>query len=285
VSHSRDGRASPQVAYVTYPGDDDERAPTVAALRAAGLDAAPLRWDDPEVDWSGVGLALVRSTWDYTERRTEFLSWAERTATLTTLLNPAPVLAANTDKTYLRGLAEAGVPVVPTAWFPAGDGAGELPAWPELVVKPAVSAGARDTLRTSDRGAALEHLRAVQAGGRTVMVQPYLSMVEAEGETSLIYLDGRFSHAVRRGPMLVPEAGAPRWQVSLREPAADQRELAEAVLATVGEDLLYARVDLVRDPAGAPLLIELELTEPFLFLGYAEGAMDRFVAAVAARLR
>ncbi|MET9337669.1 hypothetical protein [Nonomuraea sp. NPDC003804] len=252
---------------------DDERDPVLAAWRAAGIEGRAVRWDDPGVDWSVFDAAVVRSVWDYVDRRPEFLAWAKATAGVTRLLNPAPILDANTDKTYLR---ELGLPAVPTHWS-----ADDLPDWPEYVVKPAVSAGARDTIRTTDRAVARAHAQALTDAGRTPMVQPYLDMVEAEGETSLLYFNRTFSHAVRRNAMLAGgQTLADNGRADLRTPAPDLVELAEKVLAAVPGDLLYARVDLIRLPDGSPALMELELTEPYLYLSHMDGAADRLAQAL-----
>ncbi|MFE3455295.1 RimK family alpha-L-glutamate ligase [Nonomuraea sp. NPDC059194] len=252
---------------------DDERDLVIAAWQEAGIEGRVVRWDDPETDWSAFDAAVVRSVWDYVGRREEFLAWARATAGVTRLLNPAAVLAANTDKTYLR---ELGVPTVPTHW--SADG---MPHWAEYVVKPAISAGALDTIRTTDRQVALAHAQALEAAGRTPMVQPYLDMVEAEGETSLLYFNRTFSHAVRRNAMLAGgQTIADNARADLRQPADDQIELAEKVLAAVQGELLYARVDMIRLADGTPALMELELTEPYLFLNYAEGAAGRLTKAL-----
>ncbi|MEV0200224.1 hypothetical protein [Nonomuraea sp. NPDC050691] len=242
-------------------GHDDEREIALAAWREEGIDGRAERWDDPAVGWAAYDAVVVRSVWDYVTRRDEFLAWARRVEERTRLLNPASVLADNTDKTYLRRL---GVPVVPTRWSAEG-----LPDWQEYVVKPAISAGARDTIRTTDGAEAAAHAARLEASGRTPMVQPYLDMVESEGETSLLYFNRRLSHAVRRTPMLAPgKSGADHVRAQLRTPDPDQVELAEKVLAAIPQALLYARIDLVRLPDGTPVVIELELTEPYLFLRY-----------------
>ncbi|GAA1119692.1 MULTISPECIES: ATP-grasp domain-containing protein [Kitasatospora] len=276
--------ATPAVAYVTSKdAPDQEVGAALAAFTGQGVAAEPVVWDDPAVAWERFDAAVVRSTWDYTGRRDEFLAWARRAAGLTRVCNPVPVLERNTDKTYLRELALAGVPVVPTAWVGPGERLdGGTAPWPELVVKPTVSAGARDTVRTTDRAAAAAHADLLTAAGRTAMVQPYLPAVDGEGETSLVFIGGAFSHAVRRGPMLSGPEG--RFADEPRRPDADQLAVAERVLAAVPEraELLYARVDLVRGPEGTPLLIELELTEPRLFLQYEAGAPARLAAAVRA---
>lgn len=242
------------------------------AWRRAGIEGHLVRWDDPEADWSRFDAVVVRSTWNYVEHHADFLAWTRRVSAVSRLLNPAEVIEGNTTKTYLRDL---GVPTVPTHWS-----ASDFPDWPEYVVKPAVSAGALDTIRTADRAVALAHATSIEAAGRTPMVQPYLDMVEAEGETSLLYFNRRLSHAVRRTPMLTPgKSSADNARAELREPAPDQVELAEKVLAAIPQALLYARVDLVRLPDGSPAVIELELTEPYLYLNLA-GAADAFAAAL-----
>ncbi|GAA2902385.1 hypothetical protein GCM10010517_68300 [Streptosporangium fragile] len=269
-------------AYVTSAdpeGFDDEKEIAVAAWAEAGITGHIVRWDDPEADWAAFDAVVVRTPWDYVTRRAEFLSWARRVESVTRLLNPAAVLERNTDKTYLRDLR---APSIPTFWVAPGE-AVDFPSLDEYVVKPSVSAGARDTIRTADRDKALTHASRLVAEGRTAMIQPYLDMVEAEGETSLLYFGGRFSHAVRRNPMLAGTAVAPDAEnglATLRTPDADQIALAERVLAEF-PGTLYARVDLVRLPDGSPVLIELELTEPYLFLRYAPGAAANLARALA----
>ena len=244
----------------------------VAALERLGVQVEAHPWD-AAADWSSYDLVVVRSTWDYVGRRDEFLAWAE---TVPRLANAASVLRWNTEKTYLARLAAAGVPVVPTSWD------GTLPPG-ECVVKPTISAGARDTARyPADRAdAARAHVERLQGEGRGVMVQPYLRSVEESDETSVLFFAGEFSHGARKGPVLDgPEARSPGdTEIGPREPSAAERRVAEQVLAAVGEPLLYARVDLLPGPDG-PLLLELEVTEPFLFLSTADGAPDRLAAAI-----
>jgi hypothetical protein len=261
--------------------DLDEDGPTlVAALADRGLVGEPAVWTDPRVDWSSYDLVVVRGTWDYHQRHDDFLAWTRRVAGVTRLANPVDVLSWNTDKTYLRALREAGLPVVPTDWLEPGD-TFVVPETGEYVVKPAVSAGSKDTNRyvAGDHDElAVAHAAALLAGGRTVMVQPYLSQVDTYGETALLYFGGVFSHAIRKGPLLTPAmepvAGAYKEEtIEPREPAAAEREAAEQVLDALADlspagraDLLYARVDLVPGPDGGPTLLELELTEPSMFL-------------------
>jgi hypothetical protein len=257
-----------------------------AALAAAGLTADLVRWDDEAVDWSSYDLAVVRSCWDYAWRREEFLQWA---AGVPRLRNDVHVLRWNTDKTYLRDLERAGLPVVPTAWDPVAEQ--ELPDADEWVVKPSVSAGSRDTARWPDPASALQHAAELTAAGRTAMVQPYQASVDSDGETAMLFLGGRFSHAVRKGPLLVRGEGVrqdrdSRGDLRPTEPTGAQLAVAGDVFAAIARlvpdaaPVLYARIDLVADATGAPLLLELELAEPSLFLPQAPAALPRLVSAI-----
>lgn len=269
---------------------DEDWVPLRDALVRVGAEPVLVAWDDAGVDWAGAERVVVRSAWDYhLGRRDEFLAWAEGVAAVTHLANPPDVLRWNTDKRYLAELLAAGLPVVPTAFAAPGQDV-DLPDADELVVKPAVSAGSRDTARHRDGAEARAHVRRLQAGGRTVMVQPYLPAVDDHGETALVYLAGRYSHAIRKGPLLQPggQASQELWaqeDIRPRDPSPAEREVGEAVLEAVPfprAELLYARVDLLPGLDGAPILLELELTEPSLFLSEAPGAADRLAAAILA---
>ncbi|WP_433217281.1 ATP-grasp domain-containing protein [Dactylosporangium sp. CS-047395] len=293
TSHSHATRAAARVALVTCADlpelDPDDRA-LLPALAALGIAAEPAIWDAGDVDWAGYDLVVVRDTWDYAKRREQFLRWAR---SVPRLANPAAVIEWNTDKRYLRELAAAGIPVVPTTWVEPGDafvpeGRGEI------VVKPAVSAGSIDTGRydlMTQAPAAAAHVRRLQEDGRVVMIQPYLDAVDTAGETALLFIDGAFSHAIRKGAILTGpyEEGGLLYQnenISAREPSAQEHALAARVLAALpggAGTLLYTRVDLLPSPDG-PVVIEVELTEPSLFFGFADGSADRFAAAVARRL-
>jgi glutathione synthase/RimK-type ligase-like ATP-grasp enzyme len=259
----------------------EDDLPLLPAFADAGVDASPQVWDDAGVDWSAFDLVVLRSPWDYTLRHEEFLAWARG---VPRLANPADVLAWNTDKRYLAQLAEAGVPVVPTTWLAPGDG--HTPPAGEHVVKPVISAGARDTARYAPGEDSTAHALALLAEGRHVMVQPYLSAVDTEGETALLFFDGVFSHAARKAPVLVPGLDDPdEVAITARTATPAQLAVAEAALAAVPVQgpLLYARVDLLPGDDGAPVLVELELTEPSLFFLTDPGAVGRFVQAVVRR--
>jgi hypothetical protein len=277
------------VALVTcaqFPQLGEDEPLLLDALRERGVDARPAVWDDPAIDWAGYDLVVVRSAWDYSLRRDDFVAWAR---SVPRLLNPADVIAWNTDKRYLAAVPRA----VTTTFVDPGDG-WDPPAG-EFVVKPTVSAGSRDTARygPGEEAPAREHVSALQAAGRTAMVQPYLGAVDAHGETALLFFDGVYSHSIRKGQMLQP--GQPptgeviylEEQISAREPDSDEHAAADEVLESLPwprESLLYARVDLIPDANGTPRLVELELTEPSLFLSYSPGAPDRLAERVIARL-
>ena len=285
----------PRVALATARaawGLDPDEPALLAALAEAGVEAEPQAWDDPDADWAAFDLVVLRSTWDYAERRAAFLDWAERVEAATTLANPLEVVRANTDKRYLATLAAAGVPVVDTAFFAPGEEV-VLPEHGEAVVKPAVSAGSRDTLRTwpGERERPLALAERLHAEGRTVMVQPYVASVDERGESALCYLDGAFSHTVAKGAILPPGADVidglhAAEDLAAREATEAERAVADAALDVLDADgLLYARVDLVDAADGTPEVLEVELTEPSLFLRYAEGSVERFARAIAAHAR
>lgn len=275
--------------------DADDRL-VVPALRERGVEAVPVAWDAP-VDWTSFDLAVLRSPWDYVARREEFVAWA---AKVPRLANPADVVTWNTDKRYLRELAAAGVPVVPTTWVEPGE-EWQPPPGGEIVVKPAVGAGSLDSGRydlrqPEHRALAAAHVARLGAAGRLVMVQPYLAAVDTYGETALLFFphggDLDFSHAIRKGAMLTgPDENVEglykEESIRPRTPLDAELEIARMALAAVpgGADrLLYARVDLIPGPDDLPVLVELELTEPSLFMGTAAGAPERFAEAIASRL-
>jgi O-ureido-D-serine cyclo-ligase len=288
---------------------DEDMPPLQAALAAAGVAADTPCWDDPLVDWSRYDAALLRSTWDYVERIDDFLAWCDRCTRQTRLLNPPDVVRWNTDKHYLAHLAQAGVPVVPTRFvepgmdpaaqfeaFLSGTTAacpvGDSPAFDEFVVKPAIGAGSRDAARYArgESRQALGHVQRLLDARRSVLLQPYLPRVDTHGETAVLYLGGAPSHAIRKGPLLHRGAGLVEGLFApedIRPREAEPAELAVAAAAFAAipfEAPAYARIDLIRDDRGAPVVLELELTEPSLFLAHAPGAAERLVRQLVQRL-
>ena len=235
-------------------------------------------WDDAGVDWRGFDLVVVRSTWDYPARRDEFLVWA---ASVPRILNSPEVLRWNTDKRYLAAL---GPQTIPTNFLEPG-GPFVVPGF-RFVVKPSVGAGSIGAARY-DAGdeRAREHVGRLHAAGKTVMVQPYVEAVDDDEELALHFIGGEFSHAIRKAALL-PRGGEPgeglfvEERITAARPSETELELAERTLDAVPfarEELLYGRVDLLP----GPVVLEVELTEPSLYLGYAEGAAPRFAAAIA----
>ncbi|MCL1870315.1 MAG: hypothetical protein FWF90_07875 [Promicromonosporaceae bacterium] len=288
------------------PALDKDDKPLIPALKDRGITAEPAVWDDASVDWAAYDLVVVRSTWDYAPRHDEFLEWAD---TVPNLANPASVLRWNTDKSYLRALEAADVPVIPTVWLdPARHFSKRavhtrMPAFGDFVVKPVVSAGAKDTGRyipisAQSRSMAITHTMRLLDSKRWVMIQPYITSVDSAGETVLIFVDGTFQHAARKNALLTgpsqPTKGLGLYvkeEMSPLTATPEQLDVAQRALdvatAELGLDkpLLYARVDLVTGEDG-PLVIELELTEPSLWMAYSGPVptLTRFADAIAARV-
>ena len=278
--------ADRSVVFLTgaEPNLDDETQLLIDALAQTGVTSTMEPWTAPVPPCD---LVVIRSTWDYTAQPAAFL--AALAAIAAPVLNTVETVQWNSHKGYLLELAEAGVPIVPTTLVRPTD----VISWPAgpLVVKPAISADARGTERYDSAGpAATRHVELLLEHG-DVLIQPFLTEVLSAGEISLMYLDGTFSHAMRK----LPADGDYRVQYNHGgsvEPAtatARQRELAEAALgiadAVTGDDagLLYARVDLVETASG-PQLMELELIEPYLYLPDQPGSAAALAAAIIRRL-
>jgi hypothetical protein len=288
---------------------DEDLPPLVAALERVGATVATPCWDDAAVDWSSFDLAVLRSTWNYVERIDEFRAWTRRCSQQTRLFNPPEVVNWNTDKHYLAHLHRAGVPVVPSRFVEPGEdpraalqdfltgAAGSLSAgravpFDQFVIKPSIGAGSRDTARyrCADAERALAHLsRLVVDERRSALLQPYLASVDEVGETALYYLGGKASHAIRKGPLLRLDSAlvaglfAPE-EITARQPGVDEHALAAAAYAAIPFDApLYARIDMIRDDRGAPVILELEMTEPSMFFDHAPGSADRLAALLIAR--
>jgi len=280
-----DERAA-EVALVTC-ADERYQEPEVHvaadALRAAGVSTDVVSWDEDR-DWGAYELVVVRTPWDYFDRVTQFLDWAARVERETSLVNPADVLRWNSHKGYLAEFTAKSVPTVPTRLVPGpstdvADQIREVP-WEEIVVKPAVDGGARHAWRGLRDDPSLSRVAERLTEHGDVVVQPFVPAI-VDGERSLVFLGGRFSHAVRK----VPKAGDYRSQRHLggrevdHEPDSAELQVALAAMAAAPGRLTYARVDLV-DWEGAPVLIELEVIEPDLFLRDVPERVDRFVEVV-----
>lgn len=297
-------RAASRVAFLTTDLDDyfvtdDDLA--LEPLRRRGIQVEYARWREP-VDWSAFDLVVIRSPWDYQRFPEDFLETLDTIRTATGLANPLPLIEWNLNKTYLRELAAAGIPVVPTAWRDVLEPGG-LPALfrelgsEELVLKPAVGASGEDTLRVpAARATAMERELLALFGHRPFMAQPFLADVLEEGESSVIWLDGDVSHGIRKTPppgefRSQEEHGGHVEAVPVEGSLAEAAAAAARFVADLNRRLLggpappplYGRVDFLPSSAGW-LLGELELVEPALYLRMDPGAPDRFADTIARRL-
>ena len=255
-------------------------------LRAAGLEVEARDWANAR-DLAGFDLVMPLLVWGYPFAPRQWAEAVDRWESEgVRLRNPAPVLRWNMDKIYLQRLAERGAPVVPTRHCTqlseaVMEEAARAFGTERLVAKPRISSTAWQTIRWSP-GAPL-------TGGPegAAMVQPYLPEIERSGEVSMIFFGGGFSHAIAKRPRPGDFRVQPEFDgiISGHRPEADEHDAADRILAAVEEPLLYARVDLVRGLDGSPQLIELELIEPDLYLGYEADAGKRFACAVLELIR
>lgn len=281
----------------------DDR-PLHAALAARGVSVEQPSWDDPAVAWERFDACLIRTTWDYMERRPAYVSWAERVAAASPLFNAAAIVRWNTDKRYLADLERLGAAIIPTIWLEAGARA-DLPellsrhGWTRAFLKPAVGATSRETLRFDadppGLAAAAAHLERLLPR-EAMLLQPYLAEVETIGEVSAIFIDGELSHGVRKIPppgdyRVQDDFGARDLPHRFGDAEVSQaRALLDLVPAACpewkpdGRPLLYARADFLPSGDGRLLLTELELVEPSLFFRHAPEAAERLAEALLARL-
>lgn len=267
----------------------------IAPLQALGITATPVPWDGPKVDWRGYDALILRSCWEYHHQPARFRTWLTGLGDQRLpLWNPVPMVLWNMDKRYLGDLAERDVPIVPTVWLAQGD-TPKLTAvlaqqgWPQAVIKPRISASAHDTWATSQPVAAADQARlAAMLSKQDLMVQPQLPEI-AQGEWSLIFLAGSYSHAVLKRPAVGNIFVQEHLGGSAVSAAPDAAMIEQAgvilqqAIALTGCPALYARVDGVL-LNGRFTLMELELIEPDLFLGSDDGAAARFARALAATM-
>ena len=283
-----------------WSGEGDD-APLIAALRELGAHVTTPAWDDRTVDWATNDVCLVRTTWDYHKRRTEFLDWARQVTAVSQLYNPLAVIEWNSIKSYLEELGKAGLPVPPTIWLDRATNVdlGQLLAdreWKRGFLKPDVGACASQTMLFDVDIAGIEAAQAhLDQGlpGAGFLVQPFLESVESEGEYSVIFIEGEFTHAVRKVPAkgdyrVMDEYGASDAPVTLDTNAI---ELARRTCATCEQrlglesPLLYARVDFLRDAKRELVINEVELVEPSLFFRHCEDAAVRLAHQLLGRVR
>jgi glutathione synthase/RimK-type ligase-like ATP-grasp enzyme len=298
----------PRVAFTAppqFPDLHDDWPLVRAALDDTGLDALPVVWSDPSVDWSSFDLIVANGAWDNIHHVDEFLAWVHaRDRGGVPTVNSPDILRWNLDKCYLRALEAAGVATVPTTWVEPRGGADanveaeavidQALARGEVVVKPSISGGGYQTARYEPHGhaEAVAHVRALLELGRTAMVQPYQSAVDRDGEIGLVFLGGEFSHAIHKDPMIRRREGPTAHLIdnqvvtsATATPAhlALGRQAVAAAAHLLGPTT-YARVDTVPGEDGRPMLLELELLDPVLFFTTEPAGAARFARVLAEHL-
>jgi glutathione synthase/RimK-type ligase-like ATP-grasp enzyme len=271
-----------EVAFVTCqqaPDVNEHDQLAADVLHEYGVRVTPAVWDAAGIEWARFDCVVIRSTWDYYFKPDRYADWLRSLQSSgVRLWNPPQAVLENINKRYLLSLAGRGVNVVPTEYVEAAEGAVlhdvlERRGWDEVVLKPAVSGCALGAWRSSLTAAQADQPRfAEQLRGQDLLVQQYMPQI-AHGEWSLVFFAGRYSHAVLKRPAagdfrVHREYGG---SASSAEPDTSLIEQAQAVLAAVDSPLLYARVDGI-ERAGRLILMEMEINEPFLFLGFCEGA-------------
>lgn len=274
---------------------DDDMPLLLEACKAIGLAAEVRAWDDPHVDWASYGHIVLRSTWNYVDDRQGFLSWCEKVAAFTDLVNPLCVARWSTDKYYLADLEALGVPIVPSRFISSViSGATTLEEHiesigdkNEFVVKPTIGSRSAGVVRFScdDVSSAEKHIRKLLEAGLSAIVQPYLYSVDSIGEINLIYYGGVFSHAIRKSALLLSDGTVYGPSSEFRSPCmAAEEELNVAAAAlnaaashlSLDQPLTYGRVDLIKDAAGVPRVLELDICEPSLSLPIVPEGAARF---------
>lgn len=266
---------------------DDELA--IGPLAELGWDVRTLSWRDRSIDWNDFDLVVIRTTWDYQRDPGAFLATLKRIQSSNARLeNPLDVVKWNLDKRYLRELANAGISIVPTLWD-ATYSQDSFDRWlgdlstDEIIVKPTVSATAEHTYRL----ASFEPGLAEVFSDRPFMVQPFVPAIVTEGEYSLFYFSGRYSHTIVKTPKTADfrvqeEHGGIIMAV---RPEDELLAAAGKVFEMIKPVPLYARVDLVRDAGGGFSLMELELIEPALYLRMDPLAPARFAMAIDSHMK
>lgn len=265
---------------------DDDLA--LGPLSALGWQPEVLSWRQRTAPWEGFDAVIIRSTWDYWDDVTGFLDVLSAIDAATRLANPLGLVRWNLAKTYLRDLQRAGVPIVPTLWLdrvvPGTVAAcvGQLGS-DEIVIKPVVGANGVDAFRlsTASPQPVLDEV-AARFPDRAALAQPFMRRILDEGEYSLFFFNGTYSHTILK----VPAAGEFRSQeergaaIHSVTPPEALKARGEQAIATIRPAPLYARIDFVRDEADDFRVMELELIEPSLYLRTDPGAPARFARAI-----
>jgi len=286
----------PTIAFVTY-APKPELTPSdqliADALTMRGVTVIPAAWDDPSVDWSIFDAAVIRSTWNYFDKPTEFTAWLKHIESAgLPLLNPLKVIRWNMVKTYLRQMEAEGLRIVPTAWVEqhTAPDLAEIVAergWGDVLIKSTISGGAKGIHQVpAGEAAAHQSVLVEMAQACPIMIQPVLPEIR-EGEISVLFAGGEFSHSVRKFPAdgnIFVQRTHGGHEVPYQPSAALIAEAAGVIEVarrlSVEQTIVYARVDGVLID-GHFTLMELEVLEPALFVDYAPAVADQFAAAIA----
>lgn len=296
--------------YCDLPELDPDDRLVLDILENRGFDCQGAVWDSPDVDWASAGVTVLRSTWDYHRKFDQFMNWVEETSQVTELFNRPPYIRWNAHKGYIRELSESGIAVVPTQWLLKGWGAAADSIAPQLqellrqnagkvVVKPAIGLATSGVLvvESGNFDEGVGHVEKLLESN-DVMVQPFISSVKQHGEKSLVFINGRYCHAAQKAAFqALAMAGGAGEQPAVA--TVDELDLAERAMTAVSELVrrasfagqgvedapypvppLYARIDIVRGDNGEPMIIELELVEPTLFLGFYPQSAEFFADAI-----
>jgi glutathione synthase/RimK-type ligase-like ATP-grasp enzyme len=285
------GQTMRTIAFANYsqlPTINTDEQPTADLLRQHDIEVEAVVWNDPGVVWERFDAVILRATWDYFTQPERFMAWIDLIEQKNVRLwNPANIVRWNSHKTYLRDLEAQGVPVIPTVWLDCGAKANlaqemQRQHWSTAIIKPSVSGAAYQTwITTADRAAVAQDQFESLLAQSDLMIQPFVEEIQTKGEWSLLFLGGGFSHAVIKRP----QSGDFRVQreyggsFSSATPSTALIEQASQVIEAVDSPLLYARVDGI-EINGRLTLMELELIEPFLFLGSDPLANQRFADAI-----
>ena len=272
-------------------GHDHDLDILTAALDAAQQKWQIVNWDDVAIDWTQFSIAVLRSTWDYYARLDEFIAWVDRVSAQTTLCNPAEIVRWNVDKRYLQEMSAHGIPVMATTFVAQLiDITQELIAQ-DVIIKPVVSAGSNNTARhRNDPVAARAQLDHILSDAGVAMVQPYSPTIDSVGETGLVYLGGKFSHAFGKDAVFgeaeqVHNGVHVQEVITARTANPNEHLLGDSVMKFLinkfGVTPLYARIDMVTNIDGVPEIMEVELTEPSLYLHLDAGSPERAATALA----
>jgi len=256
-------------------------------LQNLGYQLDVVSWRQTAVEWKKYAAVIIRTTWDYQNHLEAFLQVLKQIESQTLLANPFEIVQWNADKIYLNKLQEKGAKIVPTIWVNGGFNVSQLQQWfkqlesNEIVIKPRVSATAQDTFWLKCGQEGIESLNKVFEN-RPFMVQPFMKAIVDEGEYSLFYFNGKYSHAILKTPKTADfrvqeEHGG---IIQAIKPSSDLLKAGEEILKYISRTLLYARVDFVRTKNNEFALMELELIEPSLYLRNCENAPHLFAKAI-----